>query len=433
MPKRAAVREARARRPWKYRFAEATAALGRRFPDLELDAPFRTAEGWAAAVTVSTHLTGHCRGCDQRVDSSVADVLSHGQGFGCNCAHLATAKVQAVAHLQARYVFVRMEMEPGAGCNRACIHTRCAECGHEGGTAVHSIVQGQQPGCWCNGHAPWAGGQGYGHFCGIVATYGPSRFYEIAFDRDWWLEHVETRNSKVPLRCTACRGDPKYVRINDIQQGGGPGCGCQYHAQENMGCFLQGISTMGRIVPQHPAGRSPKTGAMLTWDFADRIDTPEGYDLFCVLLGLVPGTFVVIIFYLEVDGDQHFTGFYGGHECVDGAYRDHVKECWAVDAAESVIRIPWHSIMRPSPNMRPWKEYLLAAMRCAVQHPGCVLHPDLPCYTTSAESVYVQEHAESTQLSAPLRDESFPEGCVRRALPERNRPDLRAREADLPR
>ena len=241
-----------------------------------------------------------------------------------------------------------------------------------------NIGKGHEPGCWCNGHAPWAGGQGYEHFCGVVATYGPSRFYETAFDRDWWLEHVEERSSKVPLRCTACRGAVKYIRINSIQQGQGPGCGCQYHAQENMGCFLQGISTMGRIVPQRPAGRSPKTGATLTWDFAVIIDTPEGYDLFCAFLGLVPGTFVVIIFYLEVDGDQHFTGFYGGHECGISRSRQGVlgRRCsrerdsnsMALDHAPLAEHAPVEGVSPRRDALRRAASRMRAASRFALLH-----------------------------------------------------------------
>ena len=412
--------------PWKKRFEEATAEITRRFPNVELDEKFRTKEGWAKALGESVLLTGKCTGCDVPMGpTSIYNLLkTDGQGFGtshkkqCVCAVLASAKERAAKLLLKCYVILRMELKEedwGDAQNNAYVHTKCTECQRESCTRGHSLGRDHQPACWCSNTAPWRDEQGFEHFCAIVDKFKDTRFYEAAFDKDWWMQNVTNCKSKIPMRCTLCN-ESRDILITSIQQGNGGGCACARQGQLVLKNFLHETFPRLDLACECEAGYSPKTDRMLRFDFGLLLDSgkmAEQLRHICAVLeiGTIPSSTPI---YIELDGDHHFSGKYDHHDKSNCAYNDHIKESTAVDEEKRVIRITWRSIMWHSPSGPSWKSYMLDALRWVLTHPGgCVLHPDLPCYTTWEESAYVKEHAPRGCIEAPLRGDGYPVGtCV---------------------
>jgi len=422
---------------WIDRQQEFVELMRSRFPHVRLDESFQDPDGWAECLGKQKHtnvkISATCSGCGERLSALLQNLVkTKYQGFGasngvpCKCHVKATALAKARQRLPANHQILHVELRETSESkkvqNCTFVITKCTTCQKECKTKVKTLLATKGPACWCSGNAPWKGEGGYQHMISILTERKDSRHYEAAFDLAWWIENVSNINSVVPLRCTLCAETVRCIRVSNIQNGTSVGCQCRLHGASTLRNFLRQAFPDATLSEEVFTLVSPETGRTLKGDFAlfQNADTRQS-DLahICQVLGLDEARATSRSIVVELDGDAHFSERFDGHYKPRYARNDLLKEERVLKDGGTIIRLTQRSIMWSSPGGVPWKDFLKLSVAHALTRGdgGCVLHQDLPCYTTWEESAYVRERRPPSTISNAMRVEKIPGLCERVAVP----------------
>lgn len=422
---------------WIDRHQEFVELMCSRFPHVRLDESFQDPDGWAECLGkqkfMDVKISATCSGCKERLSASLHNLVkTKYQGFGlpsgvpCKCHVKATALAKARQRLSAHHQILRIELRESSQRkkvqNCAFVITKCTTCQKECETEVKSLLATKGPACWCSGNAPWKGEGGYRHMISILAERKDSRHYEGAFDLAWWLENVSNQQSLVPLRCTLCAETVRCIRVSSIQNGTSVGCQCRLHGASTLRSFLRQAFPDATLSEEVFTLVSPETGKALKSDFAlfqNAATRQSDLAHICQVLGLDEARATSRSIVVELDGDAHFSETFDGHFKPRYARNDLLKEERVLQDAGTLIRLTQRSIMWGSPGGVPWHDFLKLSVAHALTRGdgGCVLHQDLPCYTTWEESAYVRERRPPSTISNAMRVEKIPGLCERVAVP----------------
>ena len=367
---------------WAHRAEEGLAILQRFHPHFQ---PQWTIENWYMHVRGAfCNIPGICRLCGLEIQGTIQNLINNKQSPGSaiegvphDCAQiakgvtLATRLLEGTTHVLIDVQLLRHEcpvimMEPG-GCGRvmwkkqryATAITRCQTCNRKCSMQVRAIADGHAIACWCNNVGIWQGDEGYFWMIRIIRRRRDICHYEAAFTLQWWRENVVNNNTKIPMACTDCR-EKRYIRLSSIQSGNGVGCACTQRGAQLLKDFLQAEFLDVPLRPEPRICQNPATGKWLAADFA--MDFPKA------------------TIYVELDGQQHFSCQYDGHEDLDYATRDLTKELEVCKKGQAMIRLTQNTLWRGN---LPWKDFLRTAVATVLAQNaphGCIIHQNLPCY-----------------------------------------------------
>jgi hypothetical protein len=271
----------------------------------------------------------------------------------------------------------------------ATVITRCQTCNRKCHMQIRAIADGHAIACWCNDVGIWQGDEGYLWMIRIIRRRQHICRYKAAFTLQWWRENVMNHNTKIPMACTVCK-EVRHIRLSSIQSGNGVGCACTQRGAQQLRDFLQAEFLDVPLRPEPRVCQNPATGKWLAADFV--LEFPEA------------------MIFVELDGQQHFSCQYDGHEDLDYATRDLTKELEVCNKGYVMIRLTQDSLWRGNV---PWQDFLrtaVATVRSTNGPRGCIIHQSMPCYLD--QGFYASAH-QASALAVVHILETVPLGRMR--------------------
>ena len=231
----------------------------------------------------------------------------------------------------------------------------CRKCEHRCDTSqITHIQQGDGFGCLCNGGVPWSTLAGRERMLKIIEERHPDVDASMMTE-EWWRCHIVDCHSKLLVVCRKCERRCDTSQITDIQQGQGFGCFCRHKTEAKLCRWLE--SHFGEVRRQAGECYSAATGRRLPFDFVIAMSSR--------------------VIFVELDGNiGHFGVGFRGEETRAVAERDLIKERWALEKGDSVVRVLQTSVWADTDD---WEAYLLRALRSASTSPT-IMHPPAPEY-----------------------------------------------------